>query len=94
MSVGVLMMHENISFMIIILQCVGMCQCVNVIVSGSDSMYYSILSVRSPLCMMATIEAHHSVCVIVIRLSQDTPVCSVMVMAGISVISALEFLCV
>ena len=43
---------------------------------------------------MATIEAHHNVCVIVVQLSQDAPVCSVMVMAVISVISALEFLCV
>jgi len=65
MLVGVWLKYENIGFMITcsVLKCV-----VNVTVSGSDSMCCGILSARTPLCMMATIQTHHSVCVIVIQL--------------------------
>jgi len=66
MLIGVLMKYENIGFMVTcsVLKCVV----VNVTVSGSDSMCCGILSARPPLCMMATIQACHNVCVIVIRL--------------------------
>jgi hypothetical protein len=56
MLVSVLTKYENIGFM------VTKCVIVNVTVSGSDSMCCSILSAKTALCMMATIQARHNVC--------------------------------
>jgi hypothetical protein len=93
MLVGVWLKYENVGFMITfsVLKCV----IVNVTVSGIDSMCCGILSSRTPLCMMVTIQTRHNVCVcFLFNIFQDPRVCSVMVMAGISAIFALEFWCV
>jgi O-antigen ligase len=62
--ISVLMKYKNVGFMI---TCSVLKRVViNVTVSGSDSMCCSILSARTALCMMPTIQACHNMCVIVI----------------------------